>query len=85
MSDYKLPEEPKASHFALKALAGFLLTPCAAFLLVITQVPALFLFGGLALVVMLFFRFTVAFALGGLLSIGVAFLALLALCGNSRF
>jgi hypothetical protein len=85
MSDYKIPEEPKASHFALKALAGFILTPVAFFLFVIAQVPALFAVGTLALVVMLFFRATVGFALGGLLSIGVAFLALLAICGNSRF
>ena len=85
MSDYKLPEEPKSSHFALKALAGFLLTPVAVLLFVIAQVPALLALGAFALVLMLFFRSTVGFALGGLLSIGVAFLALLAICGNSRF
>lgn len=85
MNDYKLPDEPKSSHFALKALAGFIFTPCAAFFSVMAQIPALTVIGLVALVIMLFFRSTVAFALGGLLSIGVAFLALLAICGNSHF
>ena len=85
MNDYPDPGVRKEFPFALKALAGFLFTPGTFYLLIRMQMPTLIAFGVLALVTMLAFSSTRAFALGGLLSIGVAFLALLAICGNSHF
>jgi hypothetical protein len=85
MSPDQPPVAPEKSYFALEAIAGFVFTPFTLAMCAFAQspVPALFILG--ALVVMLFFRSTRGFGLGGLLFIGVALLALLAICGNSRF
>jgi hypothetical protein len=85
MSPDQPPVAPEKSHFALKAIAGFVLTPFALALCAPAQSPAPAFFILAALVVMLFFRSTCGVALGGLLFIGVALLTLLAICGNMRF
>ena len=96
-NDPKLPEDDSTPalpptgerNFALKAVAGAVTAPfaIALFLAMDSQLRSPF-FTILFLVVsvlMLFHRQTRAFGLGVILFVGVAFLVLLTICGNSHF
>ena len=68
----------------LKVLIGFLAAPLVVYLSLLAQtgVFAFLLIAGTVL--MLFFRNTRAYSLGALLSVGVSFLVLLAICGGNN-